>query len=115
MGQGFDRHLFAMRILAEKSGGKMPELYTDPSYAFANHYTLSTSTLYGENFTGGGFGPVVQDGFGLGYGYIGNNMGMFCSAYNAHRNAAQFCEAFVKSIDMLYDVLEDDKSNSEVK
>ena len=30
-GQGFDRHLFAMKHLAESSG-KVPEFYRDPGY-----------------------------------------------------------------------------------
>lgn len=76
-GQGFDRHLFGLRHLAEKSGRKIPALYQDPVYAEANHFVLSTSTLYGPAFSGGGFAPVVSDGFGIGYGFLENHMGFF--------------------------------------
>jgi carnitine O-palmitoyltransferase 2 len=58
MGQGFDRHLFAMRYLAEKSGQKMPALYLDPSYRMINHNILSTSTLAHPSVLTGGFGKL---------------------------------------------------------
>ena len=32
-----------------------------------NHFRLSTSTLNSENVAGGGFGPVVDDGYAVGY------------------------------------------------
>lgn len=60
MGQGFDRHLFALKNIFLKENGEkaqLPELYTDESYIYANQFELSTSTLYGDAFSGGGFGP----------------------------------------------------------
>ena len=106
MGQGFDRHLFAMRNIAEKKGEKLPSIYTDQSYIQANHFILSTSTLYGEAFQGGGFAPVVKDGFGCGYGYVDNILGVLVSSYNPHRNGQQFGDAFRASLDDIYEVLE---------
>ena len=106
MGQGFDRHLFVMKYLAEKLGKPIPELYLDKSYVEANHFVLSTSTLYGECFEGGAFGPVVADGFGCGYGYTENILGLIASSYNPHRNGKQFVEAFGQSLDDIYDVLQ---------
>ncbi|KAG7228945.1 hypothetical protein INR49_008723 [Caranx melampygus] len=44
-GQGFDRHLFAMRYLAKSNGQDLHSLYTDPAYTAINHNILSTSTL----------------------------------------------------------------------
>lgn len=105
MGQGFDRHLFALKVLAEKSG-KLPEIYTDKSYTDACHFTLSTSTLYGEAFAGGGFSPVVPDGYGLGYGYVDNTLGVLVSTYHPHRNSTQFAQAVQASLDDIYEVLE---------
>ena len=64
-GQGFDRHLFALRHLAE-ANGRVPELYTDDAYKTLNHVILSTSTLSSPAVFIGGFGPVVPDGLGIG-------------------------------------------------
>lgn len=65
-GQGFDRHLFALRTLAEKSGKEL-DIFTDISYLHINHIILSTSTLSADNVLIGGFAPVTQDGYGIGY------------------------------------------------
>lgn len=67
-GQGFDRHLFGLRKLAEQQGGgaSLPALYQDPAYARINQNILSTSTLPSTLISFGGFAPVVRDGFGVG-------------------------------------------------
>ena len=39
----------------------------DPTFSVMNHFRLSTSTLNSENVAGGGFGPVVDDGYAVGY------------------------------------------------
>lgn len=64
-GQGFDRHLFGLRKLAEDSGSPLPDLYQDPAYAYMNQHTLSTSTLSSDVVALGGFGPVVKNGLGV--------------------------------------------------
>jgi len=70
MGQGFDRHLFAMKNIFLKENGEnatLPELYTDESFIYANQFEISTSTLMGSAFSGGGFAPVIPNGYGLGW------------------------------------------------
>lgn len=64
-GQGFDRHLFAMRYYANKEG-KSAEIFDDPNYTAINHIILSTSTLSSPALKIGGFGAVVPDGYGIG-------------------------------------------------
>ena len=66
LGQGFDRHLFVLRIMAEQRKGELPEIFRDPAYAKINHNILSTSTLSSPAIMYGGFGPVVPDGYGIG-------------------------------------------------
>lgn len=65
-GEGFDRHLFGLRKLAEKKGRALPGIYQDPAYAYINHHILSTSTLSSDVVALGGFGPVVKNGLGIG-------------------------------------------------
>ena len=66
IGEGFDRHLFALKYLAEQRSLEVPALYHDPAYASINHNILSTSTLSSPAVELGGFAPVVRDGYGLG-------------------------------------------------
>jgi hypothetical protein len=72
-GKGADRHLFALFNLAKKSG-KIPAIFTDKGYSTLNHNILSTSTLSHEAIDGGGFGPVVGDGYGIGYDATSNKV-----------------------------------------
>jgi carnitine O-palmitoyltransferase 2 len=45
MGQGFDRHLFALARIAEEMTGNLPDLYQEPAFAKINYNIMSTSTL----------------------------------------------------------------------
>lgn len=65
MGQGFDRHLYALRLIAEKNKVKMPAIFEDPAYNALNYNVISTSTLASPAVWAGGFGPVVRDGYGI--------------------------------------------------
>lgn len=64
MGQGFDRHLYALRLLAEKTNTSC-NIFEDPAYINLNHNIISTSTLSSPAVWAGGFGPVVRDGLGI--------------------------------------------------
>jgi carnitine O-palmitoyltransferase 2 len=45
------------------------------------NFVISTSTLTTETIVFGGFGPVVQDGFGIGYNVVASKLGAVISAY----------------------------------
>mmetsp|Transcript_21667 Transcript_21667/g.32887 ORF Transcript_21667/g.32887 Transcript_21667/m.32887 type:complete len:664 (-) Transcript_21667:619-2610(-) len=62
-GQGVDRHLLALSILAE-NGEKLPSLLSHPLHARSKLWRVSTSTLPGMS---PGFGPVCDTGVGIGY------------------------------------------------
>ncbi|XP_077309441.1 carnitine O-palmitoyltransferase 2, mitochondrial [Lithobates pipiens] len=106
MGQGFDRHLFALRYLAAGKGMSLPELYQDPAYARINHNILSTSTLTSPAVQLGGFAPVVPDGFGVGYGVHDDWIGCNVSAYPA-RDVQQFVQCVHQSLEDIFKVLEE--------
>lgn len=104
-GQGFDRHLFAMRYLANTKGQPLHSLYQDPAYAAINHNILSTSTLTSPAVNLGGFAPVVPDGFGVGYGVHDDWIGCNVSSYPA-RNVHEFLQCVHKSLEDIFTVLE---------
>ncbi|KAJ3599269.1 hypothetical protein NHX12_033232 [Muraenolepis orangiensis] len=105
MGQGFDRHLFAMRYLANGTGQALHDLYGDPAYAAINHNVLSTSTLTSPAVSIGGFAPVVPDGFGVGYGVHDDWIGCNVSSYPA-RDVHEFLRCVEKSLEDIFAVLE---------
>lgn len=105
MGQGFDRHLFSLRILAE-STGKVPEIFQDPAYKQINHNILSTSTLSSPALMLGGFGPVVRDGFGVGYGIQDDWLGCNVTSYPPNTDVRGYLECVRRSLEDIYSVLE---------
>jgi len=71
-GEGFDRHLYGLRLLLNKDE-QLPEMYQDPVYTRATRWVLSTSAVFSKHFPVYGWGEVVPDGFGVAYmtGYDG--------------------------------------------
>ena len=67
MGQGFDRHMFALMKMAEDNNMPRPEIFDSYEYKFLNKSILSTSTLSSPSVMAGGFGPVLNEGFGIAY------------------------------------------------
>lgn len=103
--QGFDRHLFAMKYLANSKGQALHSLYQDPAYAAINHNILSTSTLTSPAVNLGGFAPVVPNGFGVGYGVHDEWIGCNVSSY-PERNVHEFLQCVHKSLEDIFSVLE---------
>ncbi|CAM9219349.1 unnamed protein product [Chrysoparadoxa australica] len=65
-GLGVDRHMFALSCVAEKMGLD-PDLFKDKGWITLNRSVLSTSNCGNPSLGQFGFGPVVREGFGLGY------------------------------------------------
>jgi carnitine O-palmitoyltransferase 2 len=82
-GEGFDRHLFALKYLQQiqNQENKLHPIYTDKSYQLINHNILSTSTVASKHIAAGGFGPVVNDGFGIGYLIDDDQCGLLVTSY----------------------------------
>lgn len=82
VGQGADRHLLGLACAARELGMDLPALFNDKSYQLP--MKLSTSQVptslgqYGlpliPESCVGGFGPVCEDGYGLLYCSIGDDM-----------------------------------------
>ena len=104
-GQGMDRHLFALRRIALEQGLQpLPPLFADPSYARMNHNVLSTSTLVSPFLDGGGFGPVVEDGFGIGYGTTDDGIAFSCTTYRP--DMKPFLQALQESLQQIKKTLD---------
>jgi len=107
MGNGFDRHLFMLRLLAEaRSGKNVPEIFSDPAYKAINHNILSTSTLSSAAIQIAAFGPVVPDGFGVGYSISDDDLGAIITSYPALSDPDGFTACLQSSLDDLHQVLQ---------
>jgi len=72
IGLGIERHMFGLYKMFEKYGEelgilKSPSLYDSPGYKLLTHDYFSTSGVAYESIRLFGFGPVVEDGYGIGY------------------------------------------------
>ena len=105
-GQGFDRHLFALKYLqqTENKEEKLHPIYTDSSYSLMNYNILSTSTVASKHIAAGGFGPVVNDGFGIGYLIDDEQCGLLVTSYMKNE-LPKFMEAAEQSYRELSEVL----------
>jgi hypothetical protein len=68
-------------VTPQEIASRMPPIYTDIGWQTINHNILSTSTLGSETIETGGFGPVVADGYGIGYGVREARMGYNVSSF----------------------------------
>lgn len=102
-GQGFDRHLFAMKTLAASEGLSLP-IFQDPSYSHICHIIISTSTLSSDAVLIGGFAPVTADGYGVGYGVNEDWLGTQVATYPT-RDGAEFVANVEQALNDIYDVL----------
>ncbi|VEN41671.1 unnamed protein product [Callosobruchus maculatus] len=107
MGQGFDRHLFALKKLAEKNNIQS-NIFEDPGYAYLNHIILSTSTLNSPAIYAGGFGPVVKDGLGVGYIIKDDELGVLVTSYPPYQNGSDFIQALRETFEELVVLLQKD-------
>ncbi|OWR54649.1 Carnitine O-palmitoyltransferase 2 [Danaus plexippus plexippus] len=105
MGQGFDRHMFALMKIAEENHMPRPEIFDSYEYKYLNKSILSTSTLSSPSVLAGGFGPVVKEGFGIGYSAFADKLGAAVASYKQHNNSSEFVQALQKSFEDIRKIL----------
>ena len=120
VGQGWDRHLFSLKYLAEtRFPPPRPALFRDEAYRRINQHTLSTSTLSDPLLESGAFAPVVWHGYGLGYMVNEQRAGCVVTAYPSRSatpdtggkrtSATGYTELVSQSLDLLFAALEPNK------
>lgn len=100
-GKGVDRHLYGMLWLAKHRRQKfpnyeIPEIFTDPAYSTFSSSILSTSNCGGVALDLFSFGPVVDNGFGL--GYIIKENSVHVNVTNFHGEAHSFSSMLERSL-----------------
>jgi carnitine O-acetyltransferase len=96
-GQGIDRHLLGLQLIATENHIPMPKIFQDPVYNMTRHWRLSTSQCGSEHIKLLTFGPVVHDGFGVGYIIHENNISVNVTSKKSCTNTSSYL--FVKSLE----------------
>lgn len=105
-GKGVDRHLFALFKMWERgapAGSARPPLFADKAWDALNRSILSTSNCGNPALRLFGFGPVVEDGYGVGY-IIKDYRLSFCAS-SKHRQTARFLKTLELTLLGMRDVL----------
>eukprot|EP00985_Skeletonema_marinoi_P022214 scaffold14073_cov137-Skeletonema_marinoi.AAC.5 len=95
-GKGIERHLFALKCIADKNKIATPDFFSSKAYGKLNHTILSTSNCGNPSLRLFGFGPVVQDGFGI--GYIIRDDGLQYSISSKHRQTERFAHTLKQTL-----------------
>lgn len=95
-GKGVDRHLYALQCIAEKNNIQVPELFKSKAWETLNRTVLSTSNCGNPALRLFGFGPVVPDGFGI--GYIIKDNGIQYSISSKHRQTRRFAKTLQQTL-----------------
>ncbi|XP_017058068.1 carnitine O-palmitoyltransferase 2, mitochondrial [Drosophila ficusphila] len=111
MGQGFDRHLFALRHTAQKEGAPLPDLYETDAYKRINNNIISTSTLGSDALLAGSFGPVVRNGFGIGYSIQNDFAGAIVTTYKNQADGKMFIDSLESAFDKICAVIQQSGSS----
>lgn len=91
VGMGVDRHLFALKNLAVAKrrrlpGYIMPAIFEDPLYSRLMTSVLSTSNCGSKAVSVFTFGPVVDEGLGLGYVITPNALQVSVTSFKGEAN-----------------------------
>lgn len=109
-GLGVDRHLFALKCIADREGRATPPFYESAAWKRMGHTVLSTSNCGNPALRLFGFGPVVPDGFGI--GYIIKDNGFSFSVSSKHRQTKRYVAKLALSLMDLQALLEPSSSVS---
>lgn len=110
-GLGVERHIYGLEAMYRLHGPSLgqdapPAAFNDPGWRALKHDALSTSGIGAPFIHSFGFGPTVEDGFGVGYAPGPENTGLVVSACKASGlRAAAFLEAFEQAARAMADVL----------
>ena len=89
-GMGVDRHLFGLSMLVA-DGEAAPVLYSNPLFARAKTWRVSTSNLTHPKFDNWGYGEVTPNGVGLSYSVHANHCMFSVTSLKEHGWGERLC------------------------
>ena len=100
-GYGVDRHFLGLSLVISEDE-EQPDLFKDPVFIRSKSWRLSTSGLP----TCPGFGPVVEDGIGVGYGLHNNSCLLHVSSRRENKYVDKFCNEVIAALKEMKDLLQ---------
>ncbi|XP_043487685.1 carnitine O-acetyltransferase-like isoform X2 [Polistes fuscatus] len=83
LGQGVDRHLYGLKMIALTESLELPELYKDIAYTRSTYFNLTSSQVPYKSPSFMCYGPVVPDGYGCCYNPRSDDILFACSSFNS--------------------------------
>ncbi|XP_043856655.1 carnitine O-palmitoyltransferase 2, mitochondrial-like [Dromiciops gliroides] len=103
-GQGFDRHLLALRILADTKKGCLPDIFSDSAYSQMNHSFIFSRHLFNPTLNFGASMPIVPDGLGIAYSVQDDSI-TFNITSCSNCDIQDFIQILKTSLEKIVDVL----------
>lgn len=106
-GQGIDRHLLGLKLIAKDNGIPIPELYSDEGYVKSSTYRLSTSQVASVYDAFMCYGPLTNDGYGCCYSPRNNDIyfGLSSMKSNDETSTDRFKKSLQESLQLMYQLL----------
>ena len=108
-GQGCDRHLMGLKLIALENGLPIPELFSDKAFDASGgngNFILSTSTT-GFNGMSGGTSAMCPEGYGCYYSFDSNKIWFWVTVYASsyETSAEKFSTCQDKALDDVFNLL----------
>lgn len=106
-GQGVDRHLLGLKLMALENNMDVPEFFESPGYVKSSHFRMSTSQVASVNKAFMCYGPLVENGYGCCYNPRKNDMYFAISSWksNPETNSDEFHDTLKCALDEMQAVL----------
>uniref|UniRef100_A0A914QN05 Choline/carnitine acyltransferase domain-containing protein n=1 Tax=Panagrolaimus davidi TaxID=227884 RepID=A0A914QN05_9BILA len=94
MGQGMDRHLLGLRLIAAEKSLSIPKIFNEDAYRKMSHFLVSTSQVPTKYIIPMGFGPSANDCYGICYNPQEEAIHFTITAFNSCKktSARQFAQ-----------------------
>lgn len=106
VGQGVDRHLFGLKMIAQSEGMELPELYKDVGYTRSAYFNLTSSQVPFKSASFMCYGPVVPDGYGCCYNPRPKDILFACSSFKSceKTNTRDFAQVLQQTLCDMRDI-----------
>lgn len=106
IGQGVDRHLFGLKMIAQTEGMELPELYKDIGYTKSTYFNLTSSQVPYSSASFMCYGPVVPDGYGCCYNPRPKDILFACSSFKSceKTNTKDFARVLQQTLSDMRDI-----------
>uniref|UniRef100_A0A7E4VWJ5 Carn_acyltransf domain-containing protein n=1 Tax=Panagrellus redivivus TaxID=6233 RepID=A0A7E4VWJ5_PANRE len=117
LGQGIDRHLLGLRLIASEKGIDAPKLFSGDAYRKMTHFRVSTSQVPTRFVIPMGFGPSAPDCYGICYNPQEDAIHFTLSAFNSCKetSAKKFAAELERVLNDFKTLLEDSGDLSNAK